>query len=58
LAARALLGLSSIHQDLVLLGMASLTLASLIGLIMVLDREKPREVESKDKKESDLSEWF
>lgn len=58
LAARALLGLSSIHQDLVLLGMAALTLASLIGLIMVLDREKPREVESKDKKESDLSEWF
>lgn len=56
-AARPLLPLASIHPDLPLLTMAALTLAALMGLIMILDRSKPRSQGLKDGS-SDQSDWF
>lgn len=56
-AATPLESLTAIHPDLPLLAMAAITLLSLMALIMILDRSKPKTRIVKDGS-SDQTDWF
>ncbi len=56
-ASAPLESLASLHPDLPLLVMAAITLLSLMGLIMILDRSKPKTRTLKDGS-SDQTDWF
>lgn len=57
-ASTPLSGLNQLQPELGLLGMAGLTLASLIALIMILDRHKPNTSLRGDSSGGDSTDWF